>query len=370
MTTDRDYWLDLFTGTTWEEFVAAGANISGFREGRWKTVQRIKVGDYLLCYVTGISRLIGILEVTSEAFRDETPIWNDAAFPCRLKVKPVITLTFETAVPIQDLRETLSIFQNLKNPHAWNGRLRGSPAKWKRSDGEVIFEALLDAQNHADPRPVDERKLRRKPAVLAPTDGGVSVPGDNYEEVSEHVQDSVAEATAHTEIQYLLLRLGADMGFDVWVARNDRNRLWKGRPLSELFKFKESLPLQFDDATTKTIEYIDVLWLRGSAIEAAFEIESTTSIYSELLRMSDLVAMQPNINIPLYLVAPDERRDKVFQEVNRPTFARLSTPLSDVCQYISFVTLKDKIEEVGPYIRFMKPAFLDELAEICEWGEV
>ena len=41
-------------------------------------------------------------------------------------------------------------------------------------------------------------------------------------------------------------------------------------------------------------------WLKGNAVVAAFEIESTTSIYSGLLRMSDLIAMQPNLNIPLY----------------------------------------------------------------------
>jgi hypothetical protein len=43
--------LDLFTGTTWEEFLAAGGDVSGFRERRWKTVQQMKLGDYLLCTV-------------------------------------------------------------------------------------------------------------------------------------------------------------------------------------------------------------------------------------------------------------------------------------------------------------------------------
>jgi hypothetical protein len=52
----RTYWLDLFTGTTWKEFLAAGGEVSGFRERRWKTVQQMKPGDYLLCYLTGISR--------------------------------------------------------------------------------------------------------------------------------------------------------------------------------------------------------------------------------------------------------------------------------------------------------------------------
>jgi hypothetical protein len=48
----RSYWLDLFTGTIWEEFLAAGGEVSGFRERRWKTVQQMKPGDYLLCYLT------------------------------------------------------------------------------------------------------------------------------------------------------------------------------------------------------------------------------------------------------------------------------------------------------------------------------
>jgi len=82
---------------------------------------------------------------------------------------------------------------------------------------------------------------------------------------------------------------------------------------------RESLPKQFDPATNRIIELIDVLWLQGTAIVAAFEVESTTSIYSGLLRMSDLVSMQPNISIPLFLVAGDKRRDKVIEQVVEAT---------------------------------------------------
>ena len=45
----RGYWLDLSTGTTWLEFLDAGGTASGFRERRWRTVQRIEPRDYLLC---------------------------------------------------------------------------------------------------------------------------------------------------------------------------------------------------------------------------------------------------------------------------------------------------------------------------------
>ena len=60
---NRTYWLDLFSGATWQEFLDAGANVSGFRESRWKTVEQMQRGDYLLCYLTGVMRWIGVLEL-------------------------------------------------------------------------------------------------------------------------------------------------------------------------------------------------------------------------------------------------------------------------------------------------------------------
>jgi len=62
-----DYWLDLFTGRTWKEFRDSGANISGFRERRRNTVKSIKSGDILLCYLTGVMRWIGALEVVGQS---------------------------------------------------------------------------------------------------------------------------------------------------------------------------------------------------------------------------------------------------------------------------------------------------------------
>ena len=87
------YWLDLFTGKTWKEFLNAGATVSGFRESRWATEKKKKSGDYLLCYLTGVSRFIGVLEVTSEPYQDRAPIWQDDVFPCRLQTNPTATLT-------------------------------------------------------------------------------------------------------------------------------------------------------------------------------------------------------------------------------------------------------------------------------------
>jgi len=360
----RNYWLDLFTPVTWQEFLDAGGKVSGFRESRWSTLQKVVVGDYFLCYLTGISRWVGILEVTSEAFRDTKPIWKDENFPCRVRVKVVAKLTPETGIPVKEMKDHLSVFQTNGGALAWTGHFRGSPTKWKVSDGEAVVSAVQRAVESPVARPINPTRLKYRPKALKAKIGLVTVPESEGNEPPEPPQTK--EPAAHTEIQWLLLKLGADMGFGVWVARNDRSRSFDGHRFSELPALKSSLPLQFDDATNRTIELIDVLWLERNSIVAAFEIESTTSIYSGLLRMADLVAMQPNLNIPLFLVAPEERREKVFAEVNRPTFSRLDPRLAEICRYISFESLRQRLDQVRDFVRFLKPDFLEELSEACD----
>jgi predicted RNA-binding protein len=356
------YWLDLFTVETWEEFQNHGASISGFSESRWSTVQKMKKGDKLLCYLTGISRFVGVLEVDSDAFRDSSAIWTSAVFPSRVRVKPLIALRAEYSIPVTQFRDSLTVFQGLKNPNAWTGHFRGSPRKWDFQDGELIEKALLDAQKNPIHRPFklkkqkNTSKLKKSNAI---GDNSDSFVGDSTEKL----------ATLHEQTQLALLRLGSDMGLNVWVAQNDRNKVVDGSRFSEIPKMMKSLPIQFDEVTSKTIKLIDVLWLKGNSIVAAFEIESTTSIYSGLLRMSDLISMQPNLSIPLFIVADETRRTKTLSEVNRPTFSKLATPLSEICRFISIQNLLDAINKAKGLTTYLKPEFLDEISESCDLAE-
>ncbi len=367
----RSYWLDLFTGTTWREFIEHGATVSGFRESRRTTVHRIRLGDYLLCYVTGISRWIGAIEVTGPPFDDTTPIWKDKDFPSRLPVKTVVALDFDTAIPVVSMRDQLSFFKNLRNPNAWTGHFRGSPNKIRVEDGEAIITALFEAKANPVPRPYDKDKLTRVPRIFQPKDGPpVTVPDTDHLESGPEPTDLETAPQPHTEMQYLLLKLGSEMGLEVWAARNDRNREYNGAAIASIPRMKSSLPLQFDAATMKTIELIDVLWLQGNAIAAAFEVENTSLIYSGLLRLSDLITMQPNISMPLFIVAPEERRDKVISEINRPTFSRLKPPMSEMCRYIPFGALRTRLSEVAALVKYLKLDFLDELSESCAIDDV
>jgi len=233
--TKRNYWLNLFTGKTWEELLKAGAEISGFRSRKQKLAKQIDIGDYFICYLTGVSRFIGILEVQSRCFFDDTPLWEDQVFPVRFKVKLLYKLEPHTAIPVKELSEELSIFQNLKSPNAWTGFFRGSPNKFKKEDGEIVTQAIINAVNNPIKREYDAKKYWRKPRTFESSVGVVTVPEESHEpELPVEETATPDQKSTHEEIQYLLLKLGQDLGLDVWVARNDRNRSFNGHEFQDI----------------------------------------------------------------------------------------------------------------------------------------
>jgi hypothetical protein len=188
------------------------------------------------------------------------------------------------------------------------------------------------------------------------------IPSDSASVVEVIEQES---ALTHDSIQLALLQMGAGLGLDVWVAKNDRGKVVDGQPFATLPRMRDALPHQFEPQLMKIIEHIDVIWLRGNGIEAAFEIEHTTSIYSGLLRMADLVTLHPNFFIRLYVVAPDIRESKVLQEISRPTFEGLPRPLREICGCITYSRLLVEAEAVKKYGSQLKPGFLHEIARFA-----
>jgi hypothetical protein len=321
-------------------------------------------------------RWIGALEVIGQS-KDNRKIWEREDFPERLEVRPIIMLKPEKSVPMEILEGLVDFYRGPDDQGKFKGFVRGSPRKFTRpKDGELILELLRKAEKESNASPVDPSKWARKPLYRAKTRKGrktietlVSIPereDEGEQEVLEFSKKSLTrEVSQHTDIQYQLIRLGAEMGFDIWVARNDRSKEYKGEIFQNLPNIVSELPTQFDNVTNRVIEMIDVLWLKGNRIVAAFEIECTTSIYSGLLRMSDLLSLQPNIKINIFLIAPEMRRSKVLNEILRPTFRLREKPLSEVCGFISIEELKEKIEGVKKLglISSMKDDFLNGIAE-------
>jgi len=128
----------------------------------------------------------------------------------------------------------------------------------------------------------------------------------------------------HTEVQGWLRDLGRALGFQVWIAANDRGRDYAGTRLGD--GCLSTLPPALEaSAGADAVRLIDVIWLDGdNRVVAAFEVEHTTSIYSGIVRLLDL-ALGSGGAAPhgLFLVAPDDREDEVRAQLLRPAFSRV-----------------------------------------------
>ena len=131
--------------------------------------------------------------------------------------------------------------------------------------------------------------------------------------------EDAKEASEHTQAQHVLIRIGRALGYDVFVARNDRNRSCGGDSFASL-TIPQLPALGLPSEVQQTVELIDVLWFaKGSAQPVcAFEVEQSTSIYSGILRMKDLAMSVPDQQCHFYLVAPEAREQEVLAQMLRP----------------------------------------------------
>jgi type II restriction enzyme len=146
------------------------------------------------------------------------------------------------------------------------------------------------------------------------------------------------EESEHTQIQYLLIKIGRALKYDVYVARNDRHRSCDGQAFALLTI--PTLPLMdWPPEVIDTTSLIDVIWLKPGTgeIVSAFEIEKSTSIYSGILRMEDLARSIPECACHFYLVAPNRREKEVIAQLTRPAF---KNDLADI-SLIPFDNLRD-----------------------------
>lgn len=156
----------------------------------------------------------------------------------------------------------------------------------------------------------------------------------------------------HTEIQGWLRDMGRALGFDVWIASNDRGRAYAGGRLGD-----GCIAHLGTDAeqNLESVRLIDVVWLHAGTgqVAAAFEVEHSTSIYSGIVRMLDL-ALGASIGTgsTMFLVAPDDRRDDVMKQLARPAFSRVAEL---GIRYLPYSELRQHREAIARFGSGLKP---------------
>ncbi|MHB1956774.1 MAG: hypothetical protein ACYCOU_23890 [Sulfobacillus sp.] len=157
----------------------------------------------------------------------------------------------------------------------------------------------------------------------------------------EQPEDTVPDALIpdHLRMQWMLLNLGRKAGSKVWIPAGDQGRI-RDRYHFDTFETDFAAGL---DTQTRYVENIDVVWKEAFRIDAAFEIENSTAIYSGLLRFSDLALVAPNTMYPLFIVAPRDKRNRLMEQLRRPTFQKLG--LDQKVRYLPY----EAVEEIDHF---------------------
>ena len=178
--------------------------------------------------------------------------------------------------------------------------------------------------------------------------------------VNTIIDDQIERApTEHTEIQWRLIGLGHRSNFDVWVPSADKSKEFDGHRFADFVikEFQETI-----DVPTY-IKNIDTVWKLGHSIKSAFEIEHSTSIYSGILRLSDLRTLTPNSTYPLFIVASRERKNKVFDQLRRPTFSDNHLALDRAVKFLSYDSIRKLDENSREEQSSFNPDYLMQEAE-------
>lgn len=134
-----------------------------------------------------------------------------------------------------------------------------------------------------------------------------------YWMLKEEIQHRVKE---HNEMIATLAMIGKKQGYDIWIGRREqqeRDHLLVTKKLSEYMTVRH---LTIDNANNfGVVENIDLLWIKGKKIAAVFEVESTTSMMSALMRGSNVDKV-----VDKFMVLPEEREAQFNNKMTSPLF--------------------------------------------------
>lgn len=194
------------------------------------------------------------------------------------------------------------------------------------------FADVVKSGNSIRPRDVEQAIKEERTAKVKSGDKDLDFGSDNcIKDETSNTSTELAIRT-HTKAQGMLAKLGCKLCDFVWIAPDNHSESWQNERLGDLSIDK--LPkIGTDPSEQKIIPYIDVIWLgKNKRFKAVFEIECTTSIYSGLLRMTDLMELYGSLNFRFYIVVPEARVKKVKEQLSRPTFKALE--LHHKCKWI------------------------------------
>jgi len=162
----------------------------------------------------------------------------------------------------------------------------------------------------------------------------------------------------HEQFIYQLARLGAGLGYAVWVGKNEQN---KSELLQELSVRRLEIPgLSETFIANNRIDQIDLIWLNPDEGKyAAFEIENSTGVVPGVQRLANLTEKLKHLKVPTYVVIPDKFRNMAQKIFDSPSGRVLGDEHRRVIVYSKLLHYADLLQK-----KLIRPSeLLDTISE-------
>ena len=156
------YWIIVGSPENFRRSAELGFGVQGIKSRHRKKAERMRPGDKLVYYLTGVKAFAGIVTVESPFFESHERIWasgdpKKAAedYPFRVQISPDLVLPEEDAVPAEGVARRMAYV-----------------AKWPAENWTLAFQGNVHEIGEEDYRLIREAIEARVPVCAGATGDG------------------------------------------------------------------------------------------------------------------------------------------------------------------------------------------------------
>jgi predicted RNA-binding protein len=142
------YWIIVGSPDNFAKTKEHGFSVQGIKSRHRKKAERMRPGDKIIYYLTGLKSFAGIASITSEYFESHDRIWSSGDpkkeaedYPFRVKIDPDLILEPDTYAPAEPIARQM-VYATKWPAENWTLAFQGNVHEIGSDDYELIRRAV------------------------------------------------------------------------------------------------------------------------------------------------------------------------------------------------------------------------------------
>jgi len=149
--TEPIYWIVVGSPDNFERTAEHGFIVQGLKSRHRKKAERMKPGDKIVYYLTGLKAFGGIVTIESPYFESHERIWESGDpkkatedYPFRVNIAPDMVLAVADAIPAEPIARRMAYVAKWPSAN-WTLAFQGNVHEIGENDYRLILDAVASA---------------------------------------------------------------------------------------------------------------------------------------------------------------------------------------------------------------------------------